>query len=175
MGMCTTDVSGCQTFFLEDEGDANCLYHMWVSLFFCQFHWLQFTFRKNHMADVNSAKGINWSFSVNTGNSSLRSHLESIHKTEYLHLCVVKGWAIMLPKMRKDAGSVNQGTDSGGSVPHPAFLQSLFLKCIVNFIVADDQVCHMPLKNCSLNHLYCSQLTSWRVMNSMISFCFRVT
>jgi len=62
----------------------------------------------------------------------------------------------MLPKMRKDAGSVNQDTDGGGGMPRPVFSQSQFLKCIVNFIVADDQVCRMPLKNCDLNHLYCS-------------------
>ena len=170
--MCTTDVSRCQTFFSEDEGDVDHLCHMRVSLFFCQFHWLQFTFRKIDLANVNSTKG---SFSASMGNSSLRSHLESVHKTEYLCLCAVKGWAIMLPKMRKDAKSVNLGTGSGG-VPRPAFSQSQFLKCIVNFIVANDQVCQMPLKNCNLNHLYCSRSTSWSVTNFVISFFyFRMT
>src|ERR1700729_331615 len=113
---------------------------MRASLFFLSpSHWLQLISRKSHMADANLTKEVNWSFSPNTGNSSLRSHLESVHKVEYLHLCAQNGWAVMLPKMRKE-GSNNQDTGDGGGRQRPAFSQGQLLKSIVNFIVADDQV-----------------------------------
>jgi len=90
-------------------------------------------------------KDIKWSFSAKTGNSSLRSHLESFHKTEYLQLCRDNEWIIMLPKMRKMmaleiGNSTTHGGESGNTPPRQPFSQSQFLKHLVNFIVSDDQV-----------------------------------
>ena len=87
-------------------------------------------------------RGVNWTFSSKTGNTSLQTHLESIHRTEYLELCEDKGWVNMLPKMRKDVGSGagNAGGGGDGGAPRDTFSQSRLLQYLVNFIVANDQV-----------------------------------
>jgi hypothetical protein len=113
---------------------------------------LTFTFRHQHTTDPESVKW-KWSFSGNTGNSSLRSHLESLHKDEYLQLCEEKGWTIMLPKMRKAAKSAIGDNPGGPSAPHPPFSQSQLLKALVNFIVADDQIRFMPHQYIAVNHI----------------------
>jgi hypothetical protein len=131
-----------------------------------------FSCRQQHTADPELVKAINWSFSPLTGNSSLRSHLESIHKEEYLQLCRVNGWEIMLPKMRKAAKIENSGTGNQGSgdgPPRPSFSQDQFLKSLVNFIVADDQVYSIPLQYSALNIITCSQSISWSVLNFVAS------
>ena len=125
---------------------------------------LVFPFRQQHAADPKLVKGINWTFSPNTGNTSLRSNLESIYKMEYLQLCDVNGWTVMLPKMRKLALAKGGG-------PHPAFLQSQFLQSLINFIISDDQVCTTtPLENCTFNYVVSSLSMSWNVVNSAICF-----
>jgi hypothetical protein len=136
---------------------------------------LVFPFRQQHAANPELMKGFNWTFSSNMGNMSLRSHLENIHKTEYLQLCNTNGWTVMLPKMRKLAlargGSEGGGSGCGGGPPRPAFLQSQFLQSLVNFITLDDQVCTTtPLENCTLNYIISSLSMSWNIVNSAICF-----
>jgi hypothetical protein len=80
-------------------------------------------------------------FSDQTGNSSLQSHLEGVHKNEYLQLCEANGWENLLPRMKKEAGSANGDKQPGDpSTPRAPFSQGWLLKAMVNFIVADDQV-----------------------------------
>ena len=136
---------------------------------------LVFPFRRQHAANSELVKGFNRTFSSNTGNTSLRSHLENIHKTEYLQLCNTNGWTVVLPKMRKLAlaggGSEGGGSGGGGGPPRPAFSQSQFLQSLVNFIASDDQVCTTtPLENCTLNYIISSLSMSWNVVNSAICF-----
>ena len=124
---------------------------------------------------IPNLKGINWTFSPNMGNTSLRSHLENIHKTEYLQLCNTNGWTMMLPKMRKlvlaRGGSEGGGSGGGGGPPRPPFSQSQFLQSLVNFIVSDDQVCNTTLlENCTFNYIISSLSMSWNVVNSTICF-----
>jgi hypothetical protein len=138
-------------------------------LYFFGFILITFAFRRQHMTDPNLVKGINWTFSPKTGNSSLRSHLESVHKQEYLQLCQVNGWEIMLPKMRK-AAETETGGAGGDSPPRPIFSQDQFLKSLVNFIVADDQVRPTPLQYSTPNNITCSQSISWSVPNFVTSF-----
>ncbi|CAA7261628.1 unnamed protein product [Cyclocybe aegerita] len=46
---------------------------------------------------------LKFEFSTNTSNTTLRNHLENVHKEEYLHLCAKKGWNNLLPKSRVQA------------------------------------------------------------------------
>ena len=145
---------------------------IFIFLWFILVLLVTFSFRRQHTADPELVKGINWTFSPLTGNSSLRSHLESIHKEEYLQLCRVNGWEIMLPKMRKEAGIETSGTGdrgSGDGPPRPPFSQDQFLKSLVNFIVADDQVHSIPLQYSAPNNITCSQSISWSVPNFVAS------
>ena len=147
-------------------------FFIFIFIWFILVLLVTFSFRRQHTADPELVKGINWSFSPLTGNSSLRSHLESIHKEEYLQLCRVNGWEIMLPKMRKAAETENSGTGdrgSGDGPPRPQFSQDQFLKSLVNFIVADDQVRSIPLQYSTPNIITCSQSISWSVLNFVAS------
>ena len=175
-GWLTADISGYQALFLENPWDADCLYVMRVSpstLFYFILVWLVFIFRQQHANNPELVKGINWSFSSKTSNTSLRVHLECIHKTEYLELCKANGWSVMLPKTRKLAlvRGGSEGGQSGIGPPCPAFSQSQFLQSLVDFIISDDQVCTTTLlKNCILNYIIFSQFMSWHVVNSAICF-----
>ena len=50
----------------------------------------------------------------------------------------------MLPKMRKDALSITGDKPGGPGRPHATFSQNEFLKSLVNFVVANDQVRSVP-------------------------------
>ena len=138
------------------------MYFMQVSRNLFSFSLINYKliFRRNHTPNSESTKEINWSFAPSTGNSSLRSHLESVHKMEYLQLCAANGWTIMLPKMRKEMMNANQGSGGGDGTQRPAYSQGQLLKSIVSFVVADDQVRLMLCQKCTLNNLYCSQSMS---------------
>ena len=162
---CAHPYLGCRLFVCRASKSLNFI------LFY--FGLIVFIFGQQHATNPELMKGINWSFSPTTSNMSLRVHLECIHKTEYLELCKANGWSVMLPKTRKLASvrGGSEGGQSGSGPPHPTFLQSQFLKSLVDFIVSDDQVCTTtPLKNCILNYIIFSQFMSWNVVNSMICF-----
>lgn len=81
-------------------------------------------------------------YATTTGISGLRGHLEKNHKQEYLEVCKERGWPVMLPNILKataTAAKVQEAARNAGK--QAAFsLQELHAK-LVNFIVADDQVC----------------------------------
>jgi len=71
-------------------------------------------------------------FQEKTGNSSLRSHLESFHKTEYLQYAATMS-GLSCFKDEKDDGlesgnSTTHGGESGNTPPRQPFSQSQFLK-----------------------------------------------
>jgi hypothetical protein len=81
-------------------------------------------------------------YSPHCSNSSLRLHLENEHKEEYIRLCKEKGWKNQLPKSRTaDLEPVHAGATQAFS--RTKFTQEAFLDHLVNFIVADDQVCFL--------------------------------
>ncbi|KIM83096.1 hypothetical protein PILCRDRAFT_69854, partial [Piloderma croceum F 1598] len=79
-------------------------------------------------------------FSSQTGNNSLRVHLDNFHKQEYVELCNQQRWCNLLPSMRRNdtsEASIGQGTQD--DLPRSTFSRKSFLTHIINFVVADDQ------------------------------------
>ena len=112
----------------------------------------------------------NFTFSPNTGNATLQLHLERHHTDEYVRICGEKGWPIKLTKMRQEqTAEVSIGqADTQGSLPRPKFSRQTFLRHIINFIIADDQVCFNIFK---IYHTYLllSQLMLLSAANFTIS------
>jgi hypothetical protein len=82
--------------------------------------------------DNPTVKLANYSFSVNTSNPNLRGHLERTHAHEYMRMVEEGKWRNQLPS-RKQIEVNNVPT-------RQPFSRAAFLRCLVNFIVADDQV-----------------------------------
>jgi hypothetical protein len=103
-------------------------------------------YRKARDTDKNTWKRCNYTYSQTTGNSGLRVHIENIHLEEFLRLRKERGWSAELPKMQKKAllaASIDRdGDGQGHNVTRPQFSEDTFLQHLINFIVADDQVCH---------------------------------
>ena len=116
----------------------------------------------------------NFRFSPQTANATLQNHLKKFHAEEYLQLSSEGKWSNQLPNMRQDGAteaSIGQQAMQDNH-PRPAFTRKTFLTHIINFIVADDQVCsnmlkaYMTLTDCFLHSLS----TSLNVKNFVISF-----
>jgi hypothetical protein len=142
---------------------------------------LSFVNRAKCDASPTIWKGPNFTFSRMTGNTTLRGHLESIHETEYLELCAAKGWRMQLPKRSKAItleGSSQAGVQGGQDRPRPKFFQATFLRHLINFIVADDQVRHISLGSLTVwSHRFHFSQSEWlNVVNSVTSFsCYEKT
>jgi hypothetical protein len=99
---------------------------------------------------------------------NLHLHLESCHEEEYVRVCTENDWPMQLAKRKRremecrKASSSMQSTLDGVALPgqcvhlfcqiitnttftgvvnRVAFSQLAFMRHLVNFIVADDQVC----------------------------------
>lgn len=85
---------------------------------------------------------INFTFSSTTGNSTLRKHLVKAHEDEYEQFCAANGMTTQRARMEQltaDASTGPPGDPDGR--PRAQFSRQTFLHHIVNFVVADDQVC----------------------------------
>ena len=84
----------------------------------------------------------NFTFFVNTSNAPLRGHLEKYHTDEYVQVCKDNRWSVLLLKLQQQIteASIGSSSDPDGR-PRPEFSRQTFLRHIINFIVADDQVC----------------------------------
>ena len=86
--------------------------------------------------------GTNFTFSVNTSNALLHGHLEKYHTDEYVQVCKDNRWPVLLPKLWQQITKVSIGSSGDpDGWPCPEFSRQTFLCHIINFIVADDQVC----------------------------------
>ncbi|CAA7267874.1 unnamed protein product [Cyclocybe aegerita] len=81
---------------------------------------------------------LKFKFSANTSNTTLRNHLENMHK-EYLCLCAEKGWNNLLPKSRVQAVAALEAAHGTQGTFHTPFTQKAFIQHLINFVVADDQ------------------------------------
>lgn len=87
----------------------------------------------------NWSSRIRYEYSQKTSTTSLRPHIEKYHLELYLTLAKEKGWKILLPGLVSQARS-NEAATSQGERPD-TFNESTFHQHLLNFIVADDQVC----------------------------------
>jgi hypothetical protein len=97
--------------------------------------------RKKHNENKAVWPNHNYKFSPLTANGSLQNHLEKFHKEEYLELCTRNKWHNLLPKPRRDdTVETSIGQNTTDYRPRPQFSRQAFLKHIINFVVADNQV-----------------------------------
>jgi len=85
---------------------------------------------------------INYKFSVKSSTTTLRPHIERYHLPIYMVQQKAHGWKILLPGLVSQAKSeaVAAVAQSQGEL-RPSFDEATFQRLLVNFIVADDQVC----------------------------------
>jgi hypothetical protein len=85
-------------------------------------------------------------YAKGTSNTGLRAHIRKYHAKAYIEVCEKNGWHIVIPELQK------KPTQSQlDSHLHPVvkkgerkqFTKDHFLKALVDFIVADDQVCRV--------------------------------
>ena len=79
-------------------------------------------------------------YKPSTGYSALCSHLEHHHEEEYLKACQKNGWKVMLPTWLKKEKATIDAILQEVQASRVSFSQEEFLQCLVNWIVADDQV-----------------------------------
>jgi hypothetical protein len=100
-------------------------------------------YRRLNEADPNW-KAVKYVYSKKTSNSSLRPHIEGNHLELYKKLAKERGWEIFLPGLVSEARSASAATVTV-SGRRDKFSVDAFRRLLVNFIVADDQVCFVRL------------------------------
>ena len=100
--------------------------------------------RKENEADpvAFAKKQLRFEFSHTTSTTSLHPHIEKNHLSIYLRVAKEKGWAHTLPGLKAQARSQAASNASASQVvPLVQFSEERFHQYLLNFIVADDQVC----------------------------------
>jgi hypothetical protein len=99
--------------------------------------------RKSKEADPSKwLSSTKYEFSQKTSTTSLRPHIEKYHIKLFKALAEEKGWKILLPGLVSQARS--QATNKAANSQHERadnFDEHTFHQYLLNFIVADNQVC----------------------------------
>jgi hypothetical protein len=111
-------------------------------------------------ANPSKAMGLNYQFATSTSNSTLRGHLQKYHDDEYTRLKQERGWQGKLPRMQALELSRQSTLDSvvqAGVENRVKYSKPALLRHLIDFIVADDQVCSFPFVVVLHNLINCSQ------------------
>jgi hypothetical protein len=84
-------------------------------------------------------------YSKTTSTTSLRPHIEKYHLEQFKQLAKEHGWKILLPGLASQARSEAIVGAQQGRPDNLNFNESTFHDCLINFIVANDQVPFYPL------------------------------
>lgn len=85
---------------------------------------------------------VRYEYKRSCSTTSLRPHIEKHHLELYLELQKERGWEILLPTLVSQARSQARSTDmSAQERVRDKFDEDTFHRYLVNFVVADDQVC----------------------------------
>jgi hypothetical protein len=88
-----------------------------------------------------SVLGINWTFSEKSSNPVLRVHLDKYHRKAYHAFCETNDCPNQLPSFKQAKANEAQNLGSTQAAQHQVeFTVPQFIKQLVDFIVADDQV-----------------------------------
>jgi hypothetical protein len=98
-----------------------------------------YIYRRLNEADP-TREPVKYQYSIKTSTSSLRPHIEANHLELYKKLAKERGWEILLPGLVSQARSAAAGAGTV-SRQREKFSVGAFYRLLVNFIVADDQVC----------------------------------
>ena len=99
--------------------------------------------REKHGYNNVPLEVINYIYSATTASENLRSHLQKHHTDLYERMCEENKWNYK-PKVTSTVVGANQKSAL------PAFLPEMFLKYLIRFVMADNQVYFcFTLKKCS--------------------------
>jgi len=83
-----------------------------------------------------------YEYSAHSSNTLLWPHIELHHLLLYTQLAEKYGWKIQLPGIVKSQSALTDGAPSlANSQREDRFTEQSFHEHLINFIVADDQVC----------------------------------
>lgn len=92
--------------------------------------------------------GHNYYYSMKTGNSGLRLHLDSYHHEMYIDLSIKGSWANQLPSQKDLVKVAHQQAEMAALVQaRPCYSKEVFYEHLVAFIIADDQVISILLND----------------------------
>jgi len=80
---------------------------------------------------------VEYSYKTTTG--VLRAHISKFHEYEYLEACSTNGWPVKIKSLSRGGSS----SSSSAGPPRPSFTLARFKHALVNWVVADDQVCKL--------------------------------
>jgi len=66
--------------------------------------------------------------------------MEREHKEDYTRVCLQKGWKNQLPSVKFKSKAGTEPLTHAGGQHHTAFSLKAFVRHLVNFVIADDQV-----------------------------------
>jgi hypothetical protein len=66
--------------------------------------------------------------------------MEREHKEDYIRICLQKGWKNQLPSAKFESEAGMEPAAGEGGQSRPAFSPKAFVRHLINFIIADDQV-----------------------------------
>ena len=98
-------------------------------------------------------KGLSSSYSATTSNTTLRHHLDKVHKNEYLRISSTKGWKTQLPSSRATSEAPSDSQSGSNGQFRTPFSAKALLNHLVEFIIADDQVRIILHYLCSISDL----------------------
>lgn len=84
---------------------------------------------------------INYQYSPKSSTTTLRPHIEKYHLAIYMVEQKARGWKILLPGLVSQARSQAASMSQSQGEARVKFDVVTFRRRLVNFIVADDQVC----------------------------------
>lgn len=136
-------------------------------------------------------------YAAKSGTSTLRGHIDRWHIPEYLELVEARGWPIWLDSVKKALGlgytitELRETIAMGGTLQKlgartsatrqndtaladgrrsvPSYSKEEFLRRLIAFIVADDQVCHFLILTLRFLAYSFSLSTLWNARNSASS------
>lgn len=110
-------------------------------------NWLLFEYKFLDRAALDSDPSkwdpkINYLYSIKSSTTTLRPHIEKYHLPIYLVEQKARGWKILLPGLVSQARSqATSATDLQQGEVRDRFSEAAFHRHLINFVVADDQVC----------------------------------
>lgn len=115
--------------------------------------------RATHDADPSAWNTkIKYEYSGNSSTTTLRPHIEKYHLQVYLKMQKEHGWKILLPGLvsqaKSQAASATNSIQNLQEEAHEKFDEPTFLRYLIRFVVANDQVCFLDLVQLTLTNLF---------------------
>lgn len=136
-----------QFFYDKLPDNYRCKVCKYVSLHYQLACCLKFNFLNRAALDADPGKWdrkVNYLYSSKSSTTTLRPHIEKYHLPIYLVEQKARGWKILLPGLVSQARSqATSTTELHQGEVRDKFSEAAFHRHLINFIVADDQVCFL--------------------------------